>query len=151
MMRVLASLFVVAALLIPLQSANDFELRYGRPDIERFVARPGIGLTVQYDSDGEACQMVLEPPQSIIHKEEPTKYMSPDLVNEILEELVPLRSRGGEGLIMITSMGCNEFRSTDYLNVTITHSWHNCLPLQPDREMRTTVVLKRKACQDLSK
>jgi len=39
------------------QSLRD---RYVEPDIERFAAARDIGLTVEYGSDGLACQMVIE-------------------------------------------------------------------------------------------
>jgi len=41
------------------------------------VVRPGVGLTVEYGSDGQACQMMIEGQKMLIEKEQPPKGMSP--------------------------------------------------------------------------
>jgi hypothetical protein len=53
---------VVAASLAMSPTPQELRNRYGDPDVERFRARPGVGLTVEYGSDGVACQMLIEPP-----------------------------------------------------------------------------------------
>ena len=94
-MRFLIACFVVAAASAALpQSANEFHNRWGEPTLERFQARPGISVTVEYGSDHLACQIVIEPPQPLIHQEEQTPFMSSDGVSEILEEVAPVASRG---------------------------------------------------------
>ncbi len=52
------------------QTSQELRSKYGEPDIERFTARPGIGLTVEFGSDGVACQELLEPLQPLLHREE---------------------------------------------------------------------------------
>jgi len=51
-MQILVRSFaVVAASFALTPSSQDLHNRYGDPDIERFIARPGIGLTVEYGFD----------------------------------------------------------------------------------------------------
>jgi len=77
--------------------------------------------------------------------------MSSDAVTEVLEELVPLTSRGDVIRSILTKSGCNEIGTTDYLHVSITRATHNCLPLKPEREMQAMVIFKRDACQEQRK
>jgi hypothetical protein len=57
-------------------SAADLHGRYGDPDVERFIVRPGITLMVAYGTYQAACQMVVESRRSIIPRDEPAKYMN---------------------------------------------------------------------------
>ena len=51
-MRILVGSFlIVTAGVLLSQSSSDFRNQYGEPDRERFAARPGISLTVEYGSD----------------------------------------------------------------------------------------------------
>jgi hypothetical protein len=136
---------VVGVLLVP--SSQDLRSRYGEPDLERFVARPGIALTVEYGSDHLACQALIEPPRPLIYADEHAAFMPPETVTEILEEIAPASERGIDLLRSISSMGCNESRSVEYENVTIVRETHNCLPLMPEREMQATVAFKRDICR----
>jgi hypothetical protein len=109
-MHILArSLLVAAASFVLAPSSQDLHNRYGEPDAERFIVRPGIGLTVQYGSDHLACQALIEPP---IHQEEQPPLMSSDGVSEVLGEIAPATMRGNEIFNSISSMGCSEVRIT---------------------------------------
>ena len=148
-MRFLIACFAVAAASAALpQSSNEFHSRYGEPDLERFQARPGISVTVEYGSDHLACQIVIEPPQPLIHQEEQTQFMSSGAVTGILEGIVPAQMRGEEIGRSITAMSCNEFEVVEYGNVSIMRSTHNCLPLKPEREVRATISFKRDICAE---
>ena len=146
-MRILlGSLFVLAALLANPESSRELHSRYGEPDIERFVVRPGVGLSVEYGSDGKACQMVIEGQKLLVQAEQPPKGMSPELVSGILDEVAPLSVRGLEIGRAVQSMGCSELRIEEYENVWISRSTDNCLPLKPDRERSARIIFKRQAC-----
>jgi TonB family protein len=146
-MRILAGcLFVAAGSALLTPSSQEFHNRYGEPDLERFIARPGIGLTIQYGSDNLACQVLIEAPQPLIYTENDAPLMSSEAVTEILEEVAPANMRGKETDKTITMSGCNEFQIVEYENVSITRSTHNCLPLKQEREMRATLVFKRDIC-----
>jgi hypothetical protein len=58
-MRIIAGCSLVAVGSVVLtQSSPELRSRYGQPDLERFIARPGIGLTVQYGSDHHDCSFL---------------------------------------------------------------------------------------------
>ena len=146
-MRFLIACFVVAAAGAALpQSSGEFHTRYGEPTLERFQARPGISLTVEYGSDHLACQIVIEPPQPLIHQEEQTQFMSSEGVSEILEEVAPVAMRGN-----VISRGsfqdsCGVGYVTDYDNVSIIRGMSACEPSSPNHDSRTQVIFKRAAC-----
>ena len=147
-MRILAGCFLVAAAgVVFLQSSRDFHKQYGEPDRERFAARPGISLTVEYGSDHLACQALTEPPQSLIQQEEPARLMSSEGVSEILEEVAPISMRGKEiNTGYVSKRGCNEWRMMDYENVSIMRSRHTCDHSSPDQDVRTSITFKRDTC-----
>jgi hypothetical protein len=98
-MRIVAGRLVVAASSVILtQSSQELHNRYGDPPIERFNARPAISLSVEYGSDRRACQVLIEPPQSLIHQEEQARLMSSEGVSEVLEEIAPFAMRGKKSL-----------------------------------------------------
>src|SRR5580700_232646 len=103
---------LVGCLLVAVGSAfltsNELHRKYGGPDLERFEARPGISLTVEYGADHLACQMVIEPPQSLIHSEDAqVPLMSSEGVSEMLEEVAPAAARGKQISSGSFQSGCN--------------------------------------------
>ena len=78
------------------QGSQDFRNRYGEPDRERFAARPGITLTVEYGSDHLACYALIDPPQPLLYSDEHVPLMSSEGVTEVLEEVAPVAMRGKE-------------------------------------------------------
>jgi hypothetical protein len=146
-MRILAGCLVVAvasAVLSP--SSQDLHSRYGEPDRERFTARPGICLTVEYGSDHLACYALIEPPQPLAYREEHVPLMSSDSVTEILEDVAPTARRGKKTNTFVHVSGCNEVHMTDYENVSIMRSTHTCEPLSHDQDIRTAITFRRDNC-----
>lgn len=93
----------------------------------------------------------MEPPKPLLHDEKQASFMSYDVVTEILEELVPLTSRGNEIDSFTIMTGGNQINVTDYVNVSITRSTHYSGQQKPEREMRATVIFKRHSCQNQRK
>jgi hypothetical protein len=146
-MRIFFACLLILATGLPLmQNSEEMRVRYGEPDIERFTAAGDIGLTVQYGSDGVACQAVIERKQPLLHGEQSLTYMSPEAVGELVDEIASPSSRGREVNSLLESMGCAEGRVQEYENVWIGHFSDVCVPLKPERESRATLVFKRKAC-----
>jgi hypothetical protein len=141
-----ACLLIVATGLPMAQDSQKLRVRYGEPDIERFTVAGDIGLTVEYGSDGLACQMVIERKQPLLHSEQGLTYMSPEAVGVFVDEIVPPSSRGRELNTLLESMGCAEGRVQEYENVWIGHFSDMCVPLKPERESRATVLFKRTVC-----
>jgi hypothetical protein len=146
-MRILLAFFLIGTASLSLaQRSQELRSHYGEPDIERFTAAPDIGLTVEYGSDGLACQIVIERKQSLLHDKQAEKYMKPEAASKLIEEIVPPAIRGHEVNTFLESMGCAQGRHQEYENVWITHYSDVCVPLKPERESRATVVFKRQAC-----
>ena len=144
-MRFLIACFAVAAASTALpQSSQELHNRWGEPTLERFQARPGISVTVEYGSDHLACQIVIEPPQPLIHQEEPTPLMSSEAVSEILEEIAPVASRGN----VISRGSFRDFHSvedfTEYDNMSIMRSAFKSS--NPNHDSRRQIIFKRDAC-----
>jgi hypothetical protein len=151
-MHILARSFLVAAASFVLApSSQDLHNRYGEPDVERFIVRSGIGLTVQYGSDHLACQALIEPPQPLIHQEEQPPLMSSDGVSEVLEQVAPASMRGNEIFNSISSIGCSEVRITEYDNIAIMRSTQTCNPSGPNQDVRTTIIFNRDICPKQTK
>ena len=130
------------------QTSEEFHSKYGESDIERFAARPGIALTVEFGSDRLACQALLEPPQPLLHRQEQASFMSSDAVTEVLEEIAPAGVRGEETGRTVTMSGCNKFEVVEYENLSIARSTHSCIPSSPNRdETEAAVTFKRDACR----
>src|SRR5258706_241548 len=105
-MRTLARFLPLAvASFVLAPSSQDLHNRYGEPDIERFIVRRGIVLIPQYGPDHLPCQALIEPPQSLIHKEKHPPLMSSDGVMEVLEEIAPATMRGNEIFNGISASG----------------------------------------------
>jgi hypothetical protein len=145
-MRVPIGCFVLmAACFSAAQTSQEFHSKYGEPDVERFTARPGIGLTVEFASDGLACHRLLEPLQPLLQREE--HFMSSDAVTDVLEEITPAGIRGKETHKITTMSGCNKIEIVEYENLSIARSTNSCIPSSPNRDTKTTVTLKREACR----
>ena len=146
-MRVLIGcLLVVWAGLALAQSSSDLRSRFGEPDIERYTATNDIGLTVEYGSDGLACQIVIERKHPLLPSNEAQQYMPPEAVSALIDEIVPRASRGLHLETRSENMGCVEGRVDGYENVWIGRYTNACVPLKPERESMATVAFKRHVC-----
>jgi hypothetical protein len=146
-MRILVACLLIATAGLPLaQSSRELRFRFGPPDVERYSATNDIGLTVQYGSDGLACQIVIERKQPLLHSNQAQQYMLPEAVGALIDEIVPPDSRGRHINALLESMGCAEGRVDEYENVWIGRNTDMCLPLKPERESTATVAFKRDAC-----
>ena len=129
-------------------TATDLHARYGDPDMERFVVRSGITLTVTYGVDQAACQMLVEPKGLIIPRDESAKYMRPEDVTEIIDEILPEADRGELLLHFVTKSGCNDYETIDHQNVTVSRFRHKCDLPKPEIEGAATVTRKNPACSN---
>jgi hypothetical protein len=112
--------------------------------MERFMARPGISLSVEYGSDHLACVARLEPPQSLVANQNLESPLMPsDAVSEVIEEIAPTTIRGKATNVATMTSGCNVVAFTDYENAWIMRATHECEPDSPDRDASTTINFKR--------
>jgi hypothetical protein len=139
----------VAAITASAQTASDLVARYGEPDAERFLVRPGVTLTVRYDGNRTACEMVIEPTISIMRQAEPGKYIPPELMDQIIDEVVTEADRGKLLFAAVTKSGCNDLETKDYENITIQRFRHRCRLPNPDIEGRATITRKDPRCTEI--
>jgi hypothetical protein len=146
-MRILLAclLAATAGLLLPLNS-RDLRSRFGEPDMERYTTTNDIGLTVQYGSDGLACQILIERKRPLFSESKAPEYMRPDAVSALLDEVVPPENRGRHLKSFSESMGCAEGNTDEYETVWIARYTNMCVPLKPERESTATVTFKRPVC-----
>jgi hypothetical protein len=150
-MRIVSGCLIVAAASFGLApSSPELHNRYGLSDLERFTVRPGITATVQYGADHLACQIQIEPYQSLVHQDAqpphvPTVMPSKD-VSEVLEELAPAAIRG-KGFPQGTfQASCGAEQVDDYENVMILRNIFACAPAGTGEDTRVSIVFKRDIC-----
>jgi hypothetical protein len=144
-MKMTGHAILVIAGLCAGQTSAEFHSRYGESDTERFKIRDGIGLTVLYGSDGVACQMEIKPPTLMVQRPQ-QKLMAPEVVDGIIDEVVPPDVRGRKVDEMMQIMGCSQSVVDYYENVTIARGTDHCLPLKRERDSSVSIVFKRQAC-----
>lgn len=100
----------------------------------------------RYADDRSACEIVIEPIRSIIPRNESDMYMRPELMTEIIDEVLPEASRGKLLFGVVTKSGCNDLETEDYENVTIHRFRHRCALPNPEIEGRATITRKNTSC-----
>jgi hypothetical protein len=128
------------------QSASDRAARYGDPDVERPFIRLGVTLTVRYAADRTACEMLIEPIRSIFPNHETAKYTRPEVMTEIIDEVLPEADRGKLLFAAVTKAGCNDYEISDYENVKIARFRHRCLLPNPEIEGAARITRKSPSC-----
>ena len=104
--------------------SNTWELtaKYGPPELEQYRVTPEVSLTVEYGQDRRICRLLVEPRTKSVLE------ISADLVDKLLNELLPLGVRQGEARAMLAQMGCPALLSEDYDNVRIARAMNDCAP-----------------------
>jgi hypothetical protein len=143
---VLLLFLVLSAIVAPAQSASELKALYGDPDVERFLVRPGITLMVRYAGDRTACEMLIQPMRTIIPLNEATMYMRPEVMTEIIEEVLPEANRGKLLRRFVINSGCNDVETKEYENVTINRFRHKCDLPNPEIEGEATITRKNSSC-----
>jgi hypothetical protein len=147
MVRIIAGcLLLTVGSVVLMTNSQEFRNLYGEPDLERYIARPGISVTIEYGSDHLPCNAMIEPPQRLGYTQEQVPLIPSDTVTEVLEEIVPVATRGKELNAILTQSGCNKVHMTDYENVFIMRSTHTCDSLSHDQDARTIITFKRDIC-----
>ena len=103
------------------QTSSDLERKYGSP-VKEYEVRPGILMTATYSDDGQVCKMFVERRHFSETGFDQRLYLSPDVIIELIDELVPTELRGGktkgDGFSRITGQVSEQIY--DYENVSIT-------------------------------
>jgi hypothetical protein len=76
------------------QDSESFKKRYGRPSSETYVVRPEVSARVKYSTSGDVCELLLLPDERYL-RDYGSKRRVADLLNEIVDEMIPQSDRGG--------------------------------------------------------
>ena len=146
MYRAVLLLFLALSAIATAQSANELKGRYGDPDVERFLVRPGVRLMARYASDRTACEILIGPMRSIIPRNEAAIYIRPDVMTEIIDEVLPEANRGKLLRSFVTKSGCNEIETKEYEDLTITRFRHKCDLPNPEIEGEAMISRRSSSC-----
>ena len=122
---------------------------YDEPTMERLAVRSGITLTVEYGADRTACQLLIAPTQLLVDVQEPIPPpMSSQGVSDVLQEVVPIATRGKQTDSTNIQVGGNALLKTDYENVSIRRicTSQSCVSSNENQDVRTLVAFKRGTC-----
>ena len=129
-------------------SVEDVHKLYGEPTMERFAVGNGITVTVEYGPDRAACQILIAPKRLLVEVKSPDSLMSSPGVSHVLQELLPLATRGRQVDSNSVQVEGNTLVRTDYEKLSIRRvcSSQSCVSSTENQDLRTLVVFKRDAC-----
>lgn len=144
----LGCLFVAIPNNVQAPGPQDLRRLYGAPTMERFAARSGITVTVEYGPDRQACQLLIEPQQALVEVRNQGPAMSSQALLEILEQVVPASTRGKQIGADNVQIDGDRLVRTDYENVSIRRvcAVYACGPSTENQDLRTLVVFNRESC-----
>lgn len=122
-LNLLKTSLIILTLWVPAftQTSPDLEKKYGSP-VKEYEVRPGILMTAMYSDDGQVCKMYVERRHFSETVFDQRLYLSPEVIIELIDELVPTKLRGaetkGHGISRVT--GSLSDHTYDYENVSIT-------------------------------
>jgi hypothetical protein len=133
---------------------------YGEPILERFTARPGINVTVEYGSDRMACEVRISPARSLAEEEQfqaamrgqrstglqaISLRMSSAVVTELVEQIAPTAIRGKAIGFGASQASCGALETDDYENVRINRGVGLCEPKE-QAVSEVSISFKRDVC-----
>ena len=127
-------------------TASRLHNHFGQPFREEMQARQGVSIAVLYGLDLQACELRIHPTDTALLVNAPETLMQPNIVTEIIDEILPIDERGKSGTSIRTYMGCNVSSTDEYERVTITRTTDECGTLQPAREYRAILTFKNSGC-----
>jgi hypothetical protein len=116
--------------------------------MERFIVRPGIGLTVEYGEDHQVCEAIIEVPRPIGNEISENTPMDQNAANDVLEEIAPATARGNQVEDVWFQASCGVVRFTYYENLSIRRGFSPCwFPKNhEEQDSRITVTFNRALC-----
>ena len=122
------------------QTSDELRKKYGEPEIlrlkgemaevERYVVRPDIWMTVTYTEGGQPCELFIEPAPTAPTQSNLSQVLMPtEVVTKLINELVPIEQRGksvsvfyvngGDKQLRLHHPGCTGYYFARYKNVGI--------------------------------
>jgi hypothetical protein len=116
--------------------------------MERFTVGNGITVTVEYGADRAACQILIAPRRLLVEARKPDTLLPSPGVSRVLQELLPLSTRGKQVNSDSIQVDGKTLFETDYEKLSIRRicSAQSCISSNENQDLRTLVVFKRDAC-----
>ena len=127
------------------QSGSDLRRKYGPPS-EAYEVRPNVLMTVVFDTDGQACEMVIEARHTSKAGVNGNNLIPLPIADEVLNEVAPIETRGKGGRAITFSGGCSSMTSFEYENVSIYRA-EQCLQGGGKAVLAIRVKWKHRQCQ----
>jgi hypothetical protein len=100
--------------------SSDLRAKYGPPrSRETFQPKPGVEMVVDYAANGHVCRIHLPP---IAPSKDPT-VITPQAIDDFVNELVPPAMRGKEIGRMMEALGRASVKITQFERVSISESY----------------------------
>jgi len=89
-------LAILACTVVLGQSRDELKTKYGNAVSETFLVRPGIGVTATFSASGQIVEFLIAPQNTGLIKSRSfaENPLSNDLLQQIIDELVPMPIRG---------------------------------------------------------
>jgi len=87
------------------QSRDGLKKKYGPPVADTYLIRPGIIVTVSYDSTGQVTEMLIAPQLTDLIKTK-SRGLSHEILEEVIDELIPVSERGQGRYAGFLNIGC---------------------------------------------
>jgi hypothetical protein len=117
--------------------------------MEHFAVRSGISLAVEYGPDRMACQLLIAPAQPLVQfLQNPIPPIPSQGVSDVLQELLPVATRGKQINSTATGNALGILLETDYENSSIRRFCRSesCVSSNENQDLRSVVVFRRATC-----
>ena len=115
----LLSIALLSTAPVSAQTSEELRQKYGAPVEERYLVRPGITASVTYAADGQVCRIEIAPLRESHSHEGAEEVMALEVVEQVVEELVPSASRGKSLGEFRGAFGRNGVYLSEYENVSV--------------------------------
>ena len=125
------------------QTANEMRQKYGSPDDKgHYLVRPEIGMSVSFAKDGQTCTVLIKSLPHMGREESFSEGFGPDMVSQIIDEIVPISVRGRRG----RAISFGRVTVTDYENVKISRTMVSKWDSSKE-EREAEIVWKKRVCE----
>lgn len=108
------------------QTRPEFRQKYESPKADTYLVRQGIIMSIKFAATplwrNYPCEATIKPEKASALNAISSEVMSPELVEQIIDEVIPIEQRGKLINQLIVNGGCNGFKISIYENVTISQA-----------------------------
>lgn len=108
------------------QTKTEFRQKYESPKADTYLVRQGIIMSVKFAATplwrNYPCEATIKPEKVTALNAKSSEVMSPELVEQIINEVIPLEQRGKLINQLMVNGGCTGVNISIYENVTISRT-----------------------------